>query len=287
MGAGAYTALVLAAQDVSCRLIDRVGSDVYGEMTVEEVSAAGLDVTGIVRFDGAHMFCLSIVDETGEGGTMVINYPAPWQRTIDSFRAEIDEAPLASIVYFYSWYWSFAHPALLGASTRELVFRAAKRGSRVLLDPNYKPAPPPPHENLVELRAVLSSLDVLLPNARDAALIVGERDPVSTVRALQSLGAHRVVLKCGPAGAYAADGVGPVVHIPAPEVRVRDTTGAGDCFGGGFAAAWHRQETLVRATAEGIAAATFAISEPAGTRYRPLADVQALADRLMERSAAA
>lgn len=284
VGAGAYTALVIAAQGISCSLLDRVGTDIYGEMTMAELEDSGLDLSRVERYPGAHMFCLSIVDETGEGGTMVINYPEPWRRDLSSFRAEL-AGVTSSVVYLYSWYWSFAHPALANAQTSTLA-RIASEGRSLLLDVNYKPADLPPANDMEQLRLAMPHVDVLMPNARDAELMVGNLDRVETIKALHQLGAKRIVLKCGAEGAYVSEDGGPVTHIKAPSVPVLDTTGAGDCFGGGFASAWTRGAPLIRAASEGAAAAALAISSPVDRKYRPLSEVSALADMLEIRSTA-
>jgi len=283
VGAGAYTALVIAAQGISCSLLDRVGTDMYGDMTMSALKDRGFDLSGVERYTGAHMFCLSIVDETGEGGTMVINYPRPWRRDANSFRTELTKAS-SRIVYLYSWYWSFAHPELAVSTTSELARAAADDGRTVLLDVNYKPADPPPVNDMEQLRIAVQHVDVLMPNARDAELMVGDLDRVETIRALHQLGARRIVLKCGAEGAYVSEAGGPVTYIKAPSVPVLDTTGAGDCFGGGFASAWTRGAPLVRAASEGAAAAALAISSPVDRKYRPLSEVSALADTLEIRS---
>lgn len=285
IGAGAYTALVVAAQGIGCSLLDRVGTDIYGEMTMSALKERDLDLSGIERYAGAHMFCLSIVDEAGEGGTMVINYPEPWRRNIQSFRSELTDAS-SPVIYLYSWYWSFAHPELAKSKTSDLVRIAASDGKTVLLDVNYKPADPPPVNDMEQLRLAVRHVDVLMPNARDAALMVGDLDRVKTIAALQELGAKRIVLKCGAEGVYVSEASGAVAHIRAPTVPVLDTTGAGDCFGGGFASAWTRGAPLLRAAAEGAAAAALAISSPADRKYRPLSEVSAMADTLEIRSIA-
>lgn len=285
VGAGAYTALVIAAQGIGCSLLDRVGTDIYGEMTMSALKDSDLDLSRIERYTGAHMFCLSIVDETGEGGTMVINYPEPWRRNIQSFRSELTGA-CSPVIYVYSWYWSFAHPELAKSATSDLARIAASDGKTVLLDVNYKPAAPPPANDMEQLRLAAPHVDVLMPNARDATLMVGDLDRVKTLAALHELGAIRIVLKCGAEGAYVSEASGAVTHIRAPIVPVLDTTGAGDCFGGGFAAAWSRGVPLVRAAAEGAAAAALAISSSADGKYRPRSEVSSLADTLEIRSIA-
>jgi sugar/nucleoside kinase (ribokinase family) len=77
---------------------------------------------------------------------------------------------------------------------------------------------------------VLAHTDYFFPNETEAAHITGEADPR---RAAAALGARVSVVKCGHNGAYACSG-GEVYYAPAYPARAIDTTGAGDCFNGGF-----------------------------------------------------
>ena len=61
----------------------------------------------------------------------------------------------------------------------------------------------------------LPAVDLLLPNEREAPLVSGE-----------------MVVKLGPGGARWGD-----VHVPAEDIEVVDTTGAGDAFAAGFLSA--------------------------------------------------
>ncbi len=93
------------------------------------------------------------------------------------------------------------------------------------------------------VRAAIQSVDVFLPNAREARLLSGEED---LERALSALGklCPLVVVKDGCHGAYAIH-KGETVHVPSIQVTPLDTTGAGDCFSAGFVKAWLAERPLV------------------------------------------
>ncbi len=103
-------------------------------------------------------------------------------------------------------------------------------------------------------------LDVFVVNLFEAAAILGEAmsDPVEAGRALRALGPNAVVVTAGSSGAAYVDSTGSGV-IPAPPVAVIDTTGAGDAFLGGLAAALAREATLADAVALGVASGTEAV----------------------------
>jgi sugar/nucleoside kinase (ribokinase family) len=87
-----------------------------------------------------------------------------------------------------------------------------------------------------DLEAVWPHLDVVLPNEGEAMLLTG----CATVEeALSALAARvpTVAVKLGAEGAIARQG-DRTVRRPAFEIEVVETTGAGDCFNGGFVHAY-------------------------------------------------
>jgi sugar/nucleoside kinase (ribokinase family) len=78
---------------------------------------------------------------------------------------------------------------------------------------------------------------VCFPNRDEAAVLVGEADPVTMASRLARYYGV-VALKLGRAGCVlAVPGEAPV-HIPARPAQARDTTGAGDAFCGAFMSRW-------------------------------------------------
>jgi sugar/nucleoside kinase (ribokinase family) len=82
------------------------------------------------------------------------------------------------------------------------------------------------------IRKVVRSVDVFMPNAREACRLTGRTDLSEAVCALGEL-CPLVVVKAGAAGAYAC-AEGRSIHMPGIPVTPIDTTGAGDCFNAGF-----------------------------------------------------
>jgi sugar/nucleoside kinase (ribokinase family) len=78
-------------------------------------------------------------------------------------------------------------------------------------------------------------VDYALMNEDEARLLTGFAEPSDAARVLREHGATHVVIKLGARGCW-ADGV----EIPGYKVDAVDTTGAGDCFSGGFIAALQR-----------------------------------------------
>jgi ribokinase len=84
---------------------------------------------------------------------------------------------------------------------------------------------------------VLRMVDLFLPNESEAKLLTGHQDPEQMLRACIALGLESTIIKLGSRGAAAFHNDRLYSMVP-PDVRVVDTTGAGDAFDAGFIDAW-------------------------------------------------
>jgi sugar/nucleoside kinase (ribokinase family) len=90
-----------------------------------------------------------------------------------------------------------------------------------------------------DCREALRNVNIFLPNEREAALMTGETEPRGILKAFEKAGLRTVALKLGRAGAgLLCDGN--ITFCEPLTVPSVDTTGAGDCFDGGFLFAWLR-----------------------------------------------
>ncbi len=90
---------------------------------------------------------------------------------------------------------------------------------------------------------VLRMVDLFLPNESEAQLLTKETNVEQMLRGCASLGLQNTIVKLGPRGAAAFQGGRLYTSVP-PEVRVVDTTGAGDAFDAGFIDAWLSGEDI-------------------------------------------
>jgi len=111
------------------------------------------------------------------------------------------------------------------------------------------------------IRRILRLTDVLLPNSGEVRSLSGHRNVSQCVETLLNAGPKIVGLKLGKRGCLIAGG-DVRIRIPAFEVKVVDTTGAGDAWGAGFVAALLREPTdLARAGKFANAVAALAITK--------------------------
>ena len=103
---------------------------------------------------------------------------------------------------------------------------------------------------------------MLLPNADEARLLTGCADPADAARALAER--HAIVaVSLGADGALWATREA-LVHRPAHDTVVVDTTGAGDAFAAGLLAAWLHSPAVDPAAAldAGLARAAAVVRRP-------------------------
>ena len=128
----------------------------------------------------------------------------------------------------------------------------------VLLDPNCRPRVTPDRVGFVaRLNRMLQRADVVKVSTDDLAFISPD-DNSAGVRMLLEGGA-RVVLHTDGGRAVHTHWSGEEVEVPVPSVEVVDTIGAGDSFGGAFAA-WWDQAGLGRGDLDDREAVTAAVT---------------------------
>jgi sugar/nucleoside kinase (ribokinase family) len=117
------------------------------------------------------------------------------------------------------------------------------------------------------LDELLRYADVLLANEAEAMAMSGAD---AADQALAILAAHCpcVVIRCGAAGAMGVAG-GEIRSVPADEVEVVDTTGAGDCFNAGFLAGWLGGLALEDSLTLGVICGSRAVTDFGGYRGCP------------------
>ncbi|MFD8321669.1 PfkB family carbohydrate kinase [Kitasatospora purpeofusca] len=264
-GKGANQAVAAAAMGAPTRLVARVGADAEGRAALADLRAAGV-ATDAVRTDPDAPTGLAVVlvDPAGENSIVVV--PGANARLTG---AEVARA-LAELAL------TSADTVLTSGEVPEECIRAT--ASALPAGPrwihNAAPAGVLPDWSGPGLRRPL-----LVANAVEAAQLTGRSadstgtadstdstgttddspdGTATTATALAAIGDGAVVT-LGAAGALVATG-GALHRLPAPEVAVVDSTGAGDVFCGALAARLAQGASLREAAATAVAAGAFAVT---------------------------
>jgi len=275
-GSAANTAIALSRLGISAKMIGRVGRDVWADMGLQSLSDSRVDIADVQRDDLAStgLFFIAV---TPDGERTMFGLRGANARTDP---ASIDPGALDSARLLHVSGYALLESPQRDAALR-LVDLAVQRGVSVSLDTGLQPALAVPDI----IRRLLPRLSICVLGIEEAQALVNASAPADAAAALVERGVKRVGLKLGAQGCLAADAFR-VEHLPAFEVPVVDTTGAGDAFSAGLIFGWLRgaglQATGTLANALGALAAT---SWGAGPAMPERADVlRLLRDHLADLS---
>jgi ribokinase len=223
-GKGANQACAAGRLGGRCRMVGRVGADVFGDQLRSGLAAAGVDVSGVMTTpgvaSGVALICVQaggqnmIVIASGANGCLVPSDLEILSGPRDGFLLLQLEVPIGTV--------------------EAAAVRGRSLGLSTILDP--APARPLP-------AGLLSQVDILTPNESEAMVLlnrpaseVSESEAPAVARDLRGLGPGTVILKMGAKGAWVDDGVRGV-HVPGGVVDAVDATAAGDTFNGALSVA--------------------------------------------------
>jgi len=253
---GSSSAIVahnLAALGSHVGFQSRIGEDQLGQMSLERLSQSGVDVSKVRRVSGP----------TATGLTVILHHQA-WRNiltymcTIAELRWEdLDLDYLADARHFHLS--SYYMQRTLRPRVAELFQFLKSKGLTISLDTNDDP------EDRWEggLHELLGSVDVFLPNEREARKAAGTDDLEQAIDKLSKL-VPLLVVKVGPKGAFAQRGSQRFVSPPVTVVPV-DTVGAGDSFDAGFLHEYVRGSDIPTCLASGNRAGALSTTRPGGT----------------------
>lgn len=214
-GPGATAAVAMARLGGRVRLITPLTEDLPGRLQQNELNAAGVDLSLSPHFvDGRSAQAVILVDGQRMERTIF------WSRgDLPQLDPEVmDPDWLDETDLFYTD--GHENPGAL-----VLAKEARRRGMPVVLDAgSVRPAA----DQLVELCTDVISSEVFAP------ALTGCADPVEALIELARRGPVRVAMTFGGGGLLALVGGKPVA-VPAFDLPVVDTTGAGDAFHAGYA----------------------------------------------------
>lgn len=271
-GKGANQAVAAARMGASVRMIGRVGSDLFAPQLLDNLSANGVDVSGVMDDPGAASGAAMILLDASRENRILVASGANMRcddTQVDAVRSVLEGADALML--------QCEIPPAVSLKAARI---AREMGVRVVWDPAPANAFPPEAYGLV---------DVLTPNQAEAAAltgidVTGVASAESAARALVSRGVRAVVVKLGEHGAFylsnAASGYQPNAgsgYVPPFEVEAVDTVAAGDAFGAAMTCALAEGKPLGEAVRYGAAGGALAVTHPGAQDAMPTrAEVEAL-----------
>jgi ribokinase len=243
-GKATNQAVAAARLGAPVRFVTLLGSDERGELWRERLERSGVDLTYARSVDGP----------TDVGFVMLPPSGIPAIASGRDLSAQLDEDAVEAAAVAFRDASVVVCQLEAPLDCARASFRLGRIAGAITI---LNPAPAAALDD-----DLIALTDVLVPNEHEAtALNHGSAPPDVLSARLAQRFRCAVVVTAGPQGAFVTAS-GETVRVPAPEVEVVDTTGAGDGFVGALAVALRGGEELVDAARFATDAASCSVARP-------------------------
>lgn len=267
-GKGSNQSVAAAMAGAETHFITRLGRDPFADMALATWARAGVR-PAVTQHDESYTGAAYIFIEAATGNNAIIVSPGV-AGTISAADIEARAELIAGASVFVT---QLEQP--MPAALRALQI-ARGAGVRTVLNP--APAAPLGDE-------MLALCDFVTPNESEASALTGVEvtsveSAEAAARALRARGVGAAIITLGEKGALYHDGARSVHVPPFHAGPVVETTGAGDAFNGGFAAALAEGADPIAAVRFGCATAGISVTRPGTAPAMPArAEIEALLGR--------
>ena len=275
-GAPANFLAAVAAFGGSAALIGKVGADTFGRLLTATLEKAGIGTKGLVAAEDTFTTLAFVtLDETGDREFSFARQPGADTRLTEG---EVDTSLIDEAKVFHFGTLSLTDEPARSA-TRFAVAYAKEKGKILTFDPNLRmPLWKDMETAREQLLWGLSQADVVKISDEEVEFLFGLSPETGAVHILENYGVKLVFVTCGADGCFFQNRLAKG-HVPAlAGIKVLDTTGAGDIFGG--SAVWKllqfdkapedlTEEELREVVAFACAAAGLSTTRPGGISSVP------------------
>jgi len=229
-GAPANFLAALAKYGKKTALIGKVGADKFGRLLLGTLEKAGIDTRALMAAEDVFTTLAFVtLDETGDREFSFARKPGA--DTCICFE-EMDLSLIDEAKVFHFGTLSLTDEPARGA-TQKAVAHAKARGKLITYDPNLRK---PLWKDLTTAKEQmiwgLEQADVVKISDEEVEFLFGLLPQEGAKHILETYGAKLIFVTCGAEGCFFMNAKA-CGHVPAlSDVKVVDTTGAGDIFGG-------------------------------------------------------
>ena len=229
-GAPANFLAALAKFGRRTALMGKVGSDKFGRLLCDTLKTAGIETSGLIAADDVFTTLAFVtLDETGDREFSFARKPGA--DTCIRFE-ELDLSLIDRAKVFHFGTLSLTDEPARSATVQAVAY-AREKGKLITFDPNLRK---PLWKDLETAKRQtlwgLSCADVVKISDEEVEFFFGLNPQDGAKYILENYGVKLVFVTCGADGCYFSNGKA-MGHVPGLSgIRVVDTTGAGDIFGG-------------------------------------------------------
>lgn len=216
-------ASILSKLGKNVKLVCGIGDDIAGNVVLNTAIERGIDVSSITKSNEISTPIANLmVDDNGE--RISYNSPATLLGNYIPNPSVLKGAKVVSLASI------FRAPFDTKKSIIDMITVAKKEGAIICVDtkiPTYREI------NINDIKEILPYIDYMFPNENEAAYITGKATFIEMAKEIHKMGVKNVIIKTGKNGCTVYSKYD-MFQIPALNVKVIDSTGAGDSFVAGF-----------------------------------------------------
>ena len=240
-------------------LMGKVGTDAFGKLLIGTLQKAGISTAGLIETEDVFTTLAFVtLDETGNREFSFARKPgADTCVAFEDLDLElIDEAKV----------FHFGTLSLTDEPARSATYRAVEyaksRGKLITCDPNLRK---PLWKDLAVCREQmlwsLKQADVVKISDEEVEFLFGLSVEEGAEHILREYGVKLVFVTCGADGCYFKNALAQGKMASLSDIKVVDTTGAGDAFNGGFVTALSEGRDLFEAARYGNATGALSVTK--------------------------
>ncbi len=220
--------------------VGKVGRDNFGDVLISDLVSEGVDTNGVVRSDLPT-------------GTVFIAVRSDGQRMMFACSGAANDLHESDISPHYLNRFDHLHLADLN-NIAVLKHAASLFEGSVSLNPGALIA-----DKGKEALDLIKEVDILICSKNEARKLTGEKSIENCLQTLTDMGPETAVVTCGPEPPLAMSREGATVTAQTHDIKIVDTTGAGDSFSAGFVSEFLRSRDMGQALRFGVATAEIVI----------------------------
>jgi ribokinase len=229
-GGGVNTAVAFSRLGLSAGFIGVLGNDLHGEMLFRELDSENVDFLGNVR-DGKSGYSVVL---RGKNNRTILTYKGV---NNDLSWSNLRTSKLEARWYFLS--------TMIGKSfitEQKIAEHAKKQGAKIAMNISEYLA----QQGLKKISKYLKHADILVLNREEAEILSGKKKFDEMFREIARIIKGIIVISDGKNPVHAFDGKNSYLK-KIKDIKVVDTTGAGDAFASGFVYGMIKKRSILSA----------------------------------------
>ena len=223
-GLAGVTATVLSQLGAKSAFIGCTGTDGFGDYLMGVMKSQGVDVSRVRRTSECGSSA-TVVLVSNDGERTFIHHMGA-NRLVSEQDVDFDFVSQARVLH---WGGPSVNPGLDGEPIGRVLEQARGRGMVTSMDTCFDGQ----GKWFQLIKHALPHLDIVMSSLEEARHYTGKKEPDEIADFYRSFGVETVLVKLGADGVFAKNST-EQHRLPAHNVKVVDTTGAGDAACGGF-----------------------------------------------------